>query len=224
VISFFDYLVSIFLLIIFFPLIIIISIILAISNGLPLIYHAKRVGLRKKEIIVYKFRSMIQSDGDGVTLNSDLRVTKTGYILRKFKLDELPQLFNICLGNLSLVGPRPENIKYFKSHSYLFDYLNHIKPGIIDLVTLIFVNESKYLESESFYINKILPLKSKIHNKIYAKYKVQDFIVPIFLTPVGIFFPLTVQKIVLNYCLSMNYLDFQDREQLRLFISIEKND
>jgi lipopolysaccharide/colanic/teichoic acid biosynthesis glycosyltransferase len=213
-----DYIISILIFLITLPLTLISWILIFFLEESPIIYKSDRIGYKKNPFIVYKFRTMSTSNSSGVTLANDSRVTRLGLILRKFKVDELPQFFNIFKNQLSLVGPRPENIKYLNSDKNYFAYLNTIKPGIIDLVTLLFVNESSFLKSEEHYIEEILPLKSKIHNKMYKKYSLSDFVLPIFLTPIAILYPKMVQKIIMKYFLNSEYIDFQDKKYILLFI------
>lgn len=213
-----DLFISFFIFLIFLPLTIISFLLIFIIDKYPIIYRSDRIGYQKKSIIVYKFRTMNSSNSSGVTLMNDSRVTKLGAIIRKFKIDELPQFLNIFKNQLCLVGPRPENIKYLNSNINYFSYLNYVKPGIIDLVTLLFVNESQFLLSEQHYIDEILPFKSKIHNKMYKKYSLTDFLLPIILTPLAIIYPKKVQKFVIKYFVNSHYIDCKEKEYIESFI------
>ena len=118
---------------------------------------------------------------------------------------------------MRLVGPRPESYKYINQNNANFDYLSFTQPGIIDLVTLLFVNESNFLESEEYYVDHILPLKSKMHNKIYSDSRLSNTILPIFLTPISILFPNTVKKLILKYFIYYEYVDAKDLKIIKLF-------
>ncbi len=213
-----DFFISILIFLISLPLTIISFLLIFIFDNSPIIFRSDRIGYQKKSIIVYKFRTMNSSNSSGVTLINDSRVTRLGAIIRKFKIDELPQFLNIFKNQLCLVGPRPENIKYLSSNTHYFNYLNRVKPGIIDLVTILFVNESQFLLSEKHYIDEILPFKSKIHNKMYQKYSLTDFLLPIILTPLAIIYPTKVQKFVIKYFVNSKYIDIKEKEYIESFI------
>ena len=213
-----DYIISIIIFLIALPITCIAWILIFFLEKPPTIYKSDRIGYRKNSIIVYKFRTMRSSNSSGVTLINDSRITKLGLILRKLKIDELPQFFNIFKNQLSLVGPRPENIKYLNSNKDYFNYLNTVKPGIVDLVTLLFVNESNFLQSEKHYLEEILPFKSKIHNRIYKNYSLLDFLLPIILTPLAILHPRKVQKIVIKYFINKNYIDSKENKYIHEYL------
>jgi lipopolysaccharide/colanic/teichoic acid biosynthesis glycosyltransferase len=140
------------------------------SRG-PLFYIQKRVGKDFKEFDLYKFRSMAV-DADkvdiSVTSNDDPRITKVGAIIRKLKIDELPQIFNVLKGEMSLVGPRPEVMKFVKQKEGEYKKVLSIKPGITDNAAIEFRDEGvimeQYKDKESAYINIILPKKIKLYN------------------------------------------------------------
>lgn len=144
------------------------------SKG-PVIYKQKRVGLGERLFNVYKFRTMVV-DADKaslLTVRADDRVTRAGRFLRKTKLDELPQLFNVLIGNMSLVGPRPEVAKYValyppEAKRLIFS----VKPGITERASVEYKDENDLLECaddpEKTYIEKILPVKIR-YSVAYAK-------------------------------------------------------
>jgi lipopolysaccharide/colanic/teichoic acid biosynthesis glycosyltransferase len=107
--------------------------------------------------------------GKAVTTAKDNRVTKTGKLLRKFKLDELPQLFNVLKGDMSLVGPRPEVLKYVEQFKGDYNHILKIKPGITDYAALKYRNEeeilAKYDNTEQAYISEVLPEKIKLYKQ-----------------------------------------------------------
>jgi len=132
------------------------------------------VGKGWKHFIIYKFRTMdFQRTGDAPHCSdrNDNRVTILGKYLRKYKLDEIPQLFNVLKGDMSFVGPRPELPKFVEHYSDIFNEILKVKPGITDLASIKFRNESSLLDSEADYIEKayltkILPQKLN-YNRIY---------------------------------------------------------
>ena len=190
----FDTVISFLALILLIPLFICVSIAIAITSGLPVFYLQNRVGKNWKEFKVIKFRTMIQNaDKIDVNLSSldDKRVTKIGKILRKFKLDELPQFINVFIGDMSIVGPRPEVFKYANYYRTEYSEILSIKPGISDYASLAFRNEEKLLNKkankENFYINEILPQKIKLYKKYLKEISFLVDIKIIFATVVSIF-------------------------------------
>jgi lipopolysaccharide/colanic/teichoic acid biosynthesis glycosyltransferase len=142
------------------------------SCGLPIFYIQVRVGLNNKDFKLYKFRTMrLNSDKQGLLTvgGRDSRVTTIGYYLRKYKLDELPQLLNVFLGTMSLVGPRPEVRKYVNLYTPAQLEVLTVKPGITDFASLEFINEnellSKSLNPEQTYINDVMPVKLSLNAK-----------------------------------------------------------
>ena len=155
--------------VILLPLILIISLLMKLKSPGPLIFSQVRVGMNENHFRLHKFRSMdVGVTGVQVTSSDDDRITDFGRILRKYKLDELPQLFNVLIGNMSLVGPRPEVPDYMKYYSEENQaIILSVKPGITDLASIEFRDESALLEgSENFhetYINEIMPIKEKYY-------------------------------------------------------------
>lgn len=154
------------------PLIIIISIIILLFSGTPIFYKAKRVGKNYKFFTMYKFRTMYlnqeKKHGDTTGYN-DPRITYVGKYLRKFKIDELPQIFNVLIGNMSLVGPRPE-LEYYYLNFYTKSDLNvlDVKPGITDFFSIKYFSLDKIVGSEdpeNFFKKKILPEKIDLRIK-----------------------------------------------------------
>jgi lipopolysaccharide/colanic/teichoic acid biosynthesis glycosyltransferase len=119
--------------------------------------------------MIYKFRTMVvdaEKNGSGITSGGDNRITRTGRILRKFKIDELPQLFNVLKGDMSLVGPRPEIIKYVEWYKDDYERILSIRPGITDISSLTFRNEESILQGvddpEGYYVHVLLPEKMRL--------------------------------------------------------------
>lgn len=173
----FDIFFSITGLILLFPYLVFIAIIVKLDSKGPIIFKQNRVGKNNIDFVLYKYRTMYVTfkKKSNLTLgNNDSRITKAGYYLRKFKLDELPQLFNILKGDMSFVGPRPE-LRYFvnKYQPNYFEVLK-IKPGLTGLASLKYKDEDELLKTaenpEAFYLNTILPNKIEL-NKLYIKSK-----------------------------------------------------
>ncbi|MDO3644419.1 sugar transferase [Mucilaginibacter sp. L3T2-6] len=148
------------------PLFILIALLIMADTGMPVFYFQKRIGLNGKVFNLIKFRTMlVGADRLGyLTIgNADKRITKTGYFLRKHKLDELPQLFNVLIGDMSFVGPRPEVSKYVKLYTPKQLRVLSVRPGITDWASIQFFNENELLarseDPEKLYIKRIMPSK-----------------------------------------------------------------
>lgn len=151
------------------PLMLICALIVKLSSPGPLVYKAKRVGLGGRLFTMYKFRSMVKDAhklGSGVTAVDDPRVTKGGRVLRRFRLDELPQLINVIKGDMSLVGPRPEDPRYVKLYTPRQKRVLSVRPGITGMAQLIYRDEEEMLrgkaDPEEFYVKSIMPEKLEI--------------------------------------------------------------
>ncbi len=171
-IRFFDLLFSFFGLILLMPLFFIISLVIILESGGCVFFLQKRVGLFGHEFTILKFKTMRSSGSDSLllTTNKDTRITRSGRILRKYKLDELPQLINVLKGEMSIVGPRPEVPSYVKYYSNEQRKILSIKPGITDYASIAFSNESSLLakapDPEKYYIEIIMPQKIRL-NALY---------------------------------------------------------
>lgn len=140
----------------------------AIGNDGPIFFLQERVGKDGKIFKIIKFRTMTaNNNGSEITVNNDNRITKAGAFLRKFRLDELPQLFNVIAGDMSFVGPRPEVAHFveFYTEDWLATLL--IKPGITCESSIYFADEAEILDqsdnAEACYINTILPKKCELN-------------------------------------------------------------
>ena len=176
-IRFFDLIFSIMGLVILSPLFIVLYLLIRIESKGGGFYSQERIGKNGKPFKLYKFRSMrIGSDKKGlITIGEkDNRITKTGFILRKYKLDELPQLWNVFIGDMSLVGPRPEVKKYTDLYTEEQKQVLQVRPGITDWASIKYVDENKILgESEDpdeAYVNLIMPNKIKL-NMVYIQHR-----------------------------------------------------
>lgn len=167
----FDIIASFCGIIILFPLIIIVSILIKITSKGPVLFKQVRVTKNGKLFKIYKFRTMKEnSEGNKqITVGKDNRITGIGHILRKTKLDELPQLFNVLKGEMSLVGPRPEVPKYVELYTDEQREILKVPAGITDYASIYFSNESELLgeveNPEEFYIKKIMPYKIELNKK-----------------------------------------------------------
>lgn len=167
----FDISVSFIGIILFFPLMIAVGIIIKLTSKGPIIFKQIRVTKNGKHFEIYKFRTMKEnSEGNKqITVGNDMRITGIGKILRKTKLDELPQLFNVIKGEMSLVGPRPEVPKYIDLYSDEQKKILNVPAGMTDYASIYFSNESELLgkaeDPEKFYIEKIMPYKIELNQK-----------------------------------------------------------
>ena len=157
-------------LIVLSPLFLILAIWIKLDSRGPVFYRQVRVGWHNKDFRIFKFRSMrVGADkGSLVTIGGrDPRVTRSGYYIRKFKLDELPQLINVFLGDMSLVGPRPEVRHYVNYWTPEQMHVLDVRPGITDPASIKFRNENELMEQaedpEKFYIEVIMQEKIRLY-------------------------------------------------------------
>jgi len=149
------------------PLIVLSGLAITLSSGWPPIFTQRRVGLRGRTFDLYKLRTMKpRSNGPQVTTSSDQRVTRLGRFLRHTKLDELPTLWNVLRGDMSLVGPRPEVPRFVQLNTEIWRKVLAVRPGLTDPVTLRLRNEGQLLDkvagdTEKYYMNELLPAKLK---------------------------------------------------------------
>jgi lipopolysaccharide/colanic/teichoic acid biosynthesis glycosyltransferase len=168
-----DLVLSISGLIITSPLFLVIAILILLDSRGGIIYKSKRVGKNQKPFDLYKFRSMYpNSDKSSITVgNRDPRITKTGYWLRKYKLDELPQLVNVLKGEMSFVGPRPDVPVYSDYYIREMPEYYQMKPGITSYSSLHFANESELYtqvtDPEKVYITQTIPEKIRLDREYY---------------------------------------------------------
>ncbi len=171
------------------PILLLIAILVKLSSKGTVFFTQIRIGKNFKPFKLYKFRSMIISDpkaGLPITSADDPRITKIGKILRKTKLDEIPQLLNVLIGDMSFVGPRPEVEKYISLFKNEYRIILSIKPGITDYAAIEFSNEEqilkKYSNPEEGYIKEILPKKIELYKKYLNDYSFKGDIKIIFAT------------------------------------------
>ena len=164
-------------LILLFPLLCIVGLCIALESKGGMFFRQERVGKDMKNFYLLKFRSMYQnaeSKGQLTVGSKDQRITRMGYFIRKYKIDELPQLLNVIFGDMSLVGPRPEVPKYVNQYTEEQLSLLSIRPGITDFASLYYFEEADLLaESENperTYIEDVLPQKLSF-SLLYMKQK-----------------------------------------------------
>lgn len=163
-------------LIILLPVFILIAILILFDSRGGIFYKQVRVGKNGKDFYLYKFRSMkVDADKKGLLTigGNDSRITRVGYYIRKYKLDELPQLMNVFIGNMSLVGPRPEVRKYVELYNQEQKKVLEVKPGITDYASIEYSNENELLgksdNPEKLYIEEVMPEKLKLNLKYIEK-------------------------------------------------------
>ena len=188
-IRFFDFFFTVLGLIILSPLFLIVAIWIKLDSSGPVFYRQTRVGKNNKDFKLLKFRSMVtDSDKKGlITVGGrDPRVTQSGYFIRKYKLDELPQLLNVLIGDMSLVGPRPEVRKYVDLYNETQRKVLSVKPGITDYASIEYIDENEILgkaeNPENVYIEQIMPEKIKYNMKYIQNRSVKEYFKIIFLT------------------------------------------
>lgn len=172
---FFDILFSLIGLTVLCPLIILLSLAIKLESKGPVFFKQIRIGLNGKPFKLYKFRSMYENSeriGQITIGSNDKRITRVGRFIRKFKLDEFPQLFNVLKGDMSLVGPRPEVPKYVENYSDYQMKVLSVRPGITDYASIYFSNENDILAKkdnpEEYYVKFLIPQKIRL-NMIYIK-------------------------------------------------------
>lgn len=172
------------------PVYIAVGICIKLDSKGPILFRQERIGMNGKPFKVLKFRTMVPNAeclGPQLTTREDRRVTKLGVALRKFKIDEIPQLFNVLIGDMSLVGPRPEVPKYVDQYpENLKSIVLSVRPGITDKASIEFRDENRLLSGsqnpEETYIKHILPIKLKHYSDYVANNSIKNDIAIIFST------------------------------------------
>ena len=171
-IRFFDFILSLVGLVVLAPIFIVLAIWIKTDSKGPVFYKQVRVGQNGIDFGLFKFRSMVvDADKKGlITVGGrDPRITRSGYFIRKYKLDELPQLINVLVGDMSLVGPRPEVRKYVDLYTDEQQKVLSVKPGITDYASIEYMDENEILgkssDPEKTYIEEIMPEKIKYNMK-----------------------------------------------------------
>ena len=194
----FDIIFSIILLIILLPILIIISICIKCDSKGPVFFRQERVTTYGKIFKIFKFRTMIQNadkKGTLVTQKNDSRITRVGSIIRKMRLDELPQLINILIGDMSFVGTRPEVKKYVDKYTENM-YATLLMPaGVTSIASIEFKDEDEVIDTlikngktvDEIYIENILPEKMKYNLEYITKFSIKNDLIIVFKTVIKVF-------------------------------------
>ena len=184
----FDIILSLFGLIILLPFMLIIAILIKLDSKGSVFFKQIRVTKNEREFKIFKYRTMkVGSDKySQITVGKDNRITKIGAFLRKYKLDEIPQLINVFIGDMSLVGPRPEVPKYVALYTKEQKEILKVRAGITDYASIEFSDENDLLASEEdpekAYIEKIMPKKIELNKKYLSEISILTDIKIILLT------------------------------------------
>ncbi len=171
------------------PLFVVVAVWIVIDNPGPIFYRQMRVGKDGKDFGLLKFRSMrVGADKSSlITIGEhDSRITRAGYYIRKYKLDELPQLWNVLVGDMSLVGPRPEVRKYVDMYTDEQRLVLSVRPGITDYASIEYIDENRILaqaeDPDRTYIEEILPAKIALNMRYIKHQTLGEYMKIIFLT------------------------------------------
>jgi lipopolysaccharide/colanic/teichoic acid biosynthesis glycosyltransferase len=157
------------------PVLVVVALLVKLDSRGPILFRQERVGRQFRPFWIYKFRTMVEesSAGPSITCGADRRITRAGRLLRALKLDELPQLVNVLKGDMSLVGPRPEVPRYVAMYREDYTDILRVRPGITDLASLAYHNESELLgrfeDPEEAYARQILPDKVRLARSYLAQ-------------------------------------------------------
>ena len=192
----FDFICALFGLILLAPLFVLISLYIRIDTPGPIFFRQERVGINGILFRIHKFRTMfLGSSNQGLlTIGSDSRITRSGKFLRKYKIDELPQLIDVIIGNMSFVGPRPEVEEFMNTYPpEIKNKILSVRPGITDMASIMMINEneilSKYSDNKQAYLDIILPIKQEHYLNYISNQNIWLDIKIIFLT---------IKKIIFN--------------------------
>ncbi len=171
------------------PLFVVVAVWIVIDNPGPIFYRQMRVGKDGKDFGLLKFRSMrVGADKSSlITIGEhDSRITRAGYYIRKYKLDELPQLWNVLVGDMSLVGPRPEVRKYVDMYTDEQRLVLSVRPGITDYASIEYIDENRILaqaeDPDRTYIEEIMPAKIAMNMRYIEHQTLGEYLKIIFLT------------------------------------------
>ena len=176
------------------PVMLVIAVWIKLDSKGPVFYRQTRVGKDGVDFRIYKFRSMRTGSDKGslITIGGrDSRITRSGYYIRKYKLDELPQLINVFKGDMSLVGPRPEVRRYVDLYTQEQKAVLSVRPGITDYASIEYMDENVLLEKsadpDKTYIEEIMPAKIKLNMRYINNPTLAEYLKLIFLTVLKIF-------------------------------------
>ena len=161
-----DILVSLVGLICLFPFLLLAAVLIKLDSRGPIFFRQERIGMRFRPFQILKFRTMVQNSiagGQSITVGDDPRITRVGWLLRKTKIDELPQLINVLRGEMTFVGPRPEVPQYVELFRQDYEEILKVRPGITDLASIKYRDEAALLgqseNPEEEYVTRVLPDK-----------------------------------------------------------------
>jgi lipopolysaccharide/colanic/teichoic acid biosynthesis glycosyltransferase len=187
-----DLCVSAFLLVVLAPLVLALSIAIKLDSPGPVFYRCRRIGFRGREFGMLKFRKMLDgASGPALTAAGDERFTRLGHFLAGSKLDEIPQLWNVMRGQMSLVGPRPEDPFFVADRPEEFAKVHVVKPGITGLSQLAFAKEAEILDPDDrvgHYLRQILPQKLAIDGLYAERYSLRLYVNVLFWTVAAVLF------------------------------------
>lgn len=189
----FDIIISLIMIILMLPLILVISIVIKLDSKCNVFFMQRRVTQYGRVFRIFKFRTMVnnaESLGTQVTVSNDSRVTKVGKVLRKYRLDEVPQLFNIFLGDMSFVGTRPEVEKYVEKYTNEMKATLLMPAGVTSLASICFKDEEKLLkdgkDTDTTYVEQVLPQKMKYNLEYIKDFNFFNDIVIMFKTVIAV--------------------------------------
>lgn len=159
------------------PLLLLIAVAIKLDSRGPVFYRVRRVGYRGRTLMMLKFRKMYHdAAGIPLTANTDERLTRVGRVLARTRLDELPQLWDVLRGRMSIVGPRPEDPGFVALHADAYEHILSVRPGITGLSQLAFAEEHKILDEEDLvgdYVTRILPQKIGLDTLYARSYRIR---------------------------------------------------
>jgi lipopolysaccharide/colanic/teichoic acid biosynthesis glycosyltransferase len=148
------------------PMLVLVAVLIKLDSEGTIFFKQERIGRAFRPFLIYKFRTMVKQApqlGPAITIGQDARITRMGRLLRRTKIDELPQLINVFKGEMSLVGPRPEVPQYVEAFRQEYEEILRVRPGITDLASLEFIDEASLLaraiDPERTYRECVLPQK-----------------------------------------------------------------
>jgi len=213
---------AVILLIVLLPIFMLISISILIFSGRPIFFKHYRCGYKFKEFDIYKFRTMNSNNGPEITHYNDGRITGIGTFLRRYKLDELPQLINIIKGEMEFIGPRPETVEIVKKYPDYFLYLDEVKPGLSDINSIIFKNESRLFKKIDInkYEDEILPLKNHLTLITYDNQKMIQKCILFFISILAVIHHKLSLRIISKFFLPYDETEFRVRLNNLLSVQI----
>lgn len=190
----FDFLASIAGLLVLAPLYLVLAVLVKVDSPGPVFFRQERVGRHGKIFRIHKFRTMVMDadcNGLQITVGADARITRIGNKLRKYKLDELPQLIDVVCGDMSLVGPRPEVPRYVACYpDDVRDIVLSVRPGITDWASIEYKDENRILgladDPNRTYVDEVLPIKLRYYLEYVENYSFAEDLRIIFATLVAI--------------------------------------